>query len=114
MCQYQLTANSIPVLKLPIEKVKYYKSKTYFNLQSAVKMLLRSHNLDVLREERKLYWRSVYLGLEAASSSAVASSSKTTSIKDAEALVEATSQLYNETVQTCFGTMGEEAIFLSS
>ena len=69
-------------------------------------MLLRSHNLDVLREERKLYWRSVYLRLEAASSSSIVAS-KTASVRDAEALVEATTHLYKETVVTCFGTMGE-------
>ena len=77
-----------------------------FFFQSAVKMLLRSHNLDALREERKLYWRSIYLRLEAASSSSVVSASRATSISDAEALVEATTQLYKETVMTCFGTMG--------
>jgi 3-oxoacyl-ACP reductase-like protein len=71
-------------------------------------MLLRSHNLDVLREERKLYWRSIYLRLEAASSNTVVASSRAASIKDAEALVEATTQLYKETVLTCFGSMGKK------
>jgi hypothetical protein len=39
--------------------------------------------------------------------STIVASSKTASIKDAEALVDATTQLYHETVMTCFGTMGK-------
>lgn len=98
-----LEANEDESFNLPIEEIADAMSPA--RDQSAVKMLLRSHNLDVLREERKLYWRSIYLRLEAASASSVVSPNRSTSISDAEALVEATSQLYKETVMTCFGSM---------
>ncbi len=50
--------------------------KQRISFQGAIKMLLRSHNLDVLREERKLYWKSIYLRLEASSTSSVVQTSR--------------------------------------
>ena len=54
----------------------------------SVKMLIRSHGLSVMREERKHFWKGIY--------------NKRESVEN----IEANRRLYWETVKTCFGSIG--------
>ena len=68
--------------------------------EAAVKMVMRNHNHDFKNPLRPHTWKALYLRLEAIAGT-------TTDPLNAQSLADATANLYQDTLQTCFGTQGQ-------